>query len=94
MMNFAFVNLDSRPHILPQKKSARQINCARVDLTTIETITIDNETTVDMDDALSLAETESTYEVYIHISDVDALIPKDSEHDKEAFKRHKLIFSY
>ena len=68
------------------------INCARVDLTTIETITIDNETTVDMDDALSLAETESTYEVYIHISDVDALIPKDSEHDKEAFKKGTSLY--
>lgn len=64
----------------------------REDLTKLQTITIDDESTQDMDDALSLVENERGFTLYIHISDVASMIPKGSALDTEAFLRATSIY--
>lgn len=59
----------------------------RIDLRELKTITIDNETSKDLDDAVSLEKIEDKYKVYIHISDVSHFIDLDSPLDLEARKR-------
>lgn len=59
----------------------------RIDLRELKTITIDDETSKDLDDAVSLEKIEDKYKVYIHISDVSHFIDLDSPLDLEARKR-------
>lgn len=59
----------------------------RVDLTAIETFTIDPETAKDFDDALSLTKKEGHYHLIVHIADVAHYVPEDSPLDREAFTR-------
>lgn len=59
----------------------------RIDLRELKTITIDNETSKDLDDAVSLEKIEDKYKVYVHISDVSHFINLDSPLDLEARKR-------
>lgn len=59
----------------------------RIDLREIKTITIDGETSKDLDDALSIEKIEDKYKVYIHISDVSHFIDIDSPLDLEAKSR-------
>ena len=59
----------------------------RIDLREIKTITIDGETSKDLDDALSIEKIEDKYKVYIHISDVSHFVDIDSPLDLEAKSR-------
>lgn len=59
----------------------------REDLRDIKTITIDGETSKDLDDAISIEKIEDKYKVYIHISDVSHFIDIDSPLDLEARNR-------
>lgn len=59
----------------------------RIDLRELKTITIDNETSKDLDDAVSLEKIEDKYKIYVHISDVSHFIDLDSPLDLEARKR-------
>lgn len=59
----------------------------RIDLRELKTITIDDETSKDLDDAVSLEKIEDKYKVYIHISDVSHFIDLDSPLDLEARRR-------
>lgn len=60
----------------------------RLDLTHIETFTIDPDTAKDFDDALSLSQDDSgDYHLIVHIADVSYYVPNDSLLDKEAFER-------
>ena len=65
----------------------KNIESDRVDLRDIKTITIDSETTKDLDDAFSIEKIDNNYKVYIHISDVSHFIELDSPLDLEARKR-------
>lgn len=56
----------------------------RIDLRNIKTITIDGETSKDLDDAISIEKIEDKYKVYVHISDVSHFIDIDSPLDLEA----------
>lgn len=56
----------------------------RQDLRYLEAITIDDEETLDIDDAISLEFSENGYCVGVHIADVAQFIPKNSALDKEA----------
>ena len=47
----------------------------RRDLTDLDVFTIDEASTVDIDDGLSLRQTEDGYEVGVHIVDAAALVP-------------------
>lgn len=59
----------------------------RIDLRNIKTITIDGETSKDLDDAISIEKIEDKYKVYVHISDVSHFIDIDSPLDLEARNR-------
>ncbi|NDD58903.1 MAG: VacB/RNase II family 3'-5' exoribonuclease [Chlamydiae bacterium] len=59
----------------------------RLNLTEIETFTIDPDTAKDFDDALSLAKDELGYTLMVHIADVAHYVPQGSALDKEAFLR-------
>ena len=64
----------------------------RVDLTSLTTITIDAESTRDMDDALSFEHLENGFRLGIHISDVAAIIPSGGNLESEAFSRGTSIY--
>ena len=59
----------------------------RIDLREIKTITIDGETSKDLDDAISVEKIEDKYKVYVHISDVSHFIDIDYPLDLEAKSR-------
>jgi ribonuclease R len=60
----------------------------RVDLTEIESFTIDPDTAKDYDDALSLTKDKNDeFHLIVHIADVSYYVQKDSHLDKEAFER-------
>ncbi|MBM3207208.1 MAG: RNB domain-containing ribonuclease, partial [Chlamydiae bacterium] len=59
----------------------------RLDLTKIETFTIDPETAKDFDDALSLLRDENGFTLYVHIADVAHYVKQSSALDKEALLR-------
>ncbi len=60
----------------------------RVDLRNLKTVTIDNASSQDLDDAFSIEKIDdNNYKVYIHISDVSHFIELDSPLDLEARKR-------
>ena len=59
----------------------------REDLREIKTITIDGETSKDLDDAISIEKIEDKYKVYVHISDVSHFIEINSPLDLEARSR-------
>lgn len=64
----------------------------RADYTGVHSITIDDESTRDMDDALSLEEDGDGYRLYVHISDVACAIPRGSALDSEALVRATSIY--
>ncbi|MEE4111575.1 MAG: RNB domain-containing ribonuclease, partial [Desulfobacteraceae bacterium] len=64
----------------------------RVDLTHLTTITIDGQSTLDFDDALSIETREDHYLVGIHISDVAHVIKKGDLLDQEARSRGSSIY--
>ncbi|MCI5065820.1 ribonuclease catalytic domain-containing protein [bacterium] len=64
----------------------------REDLKGIPSVTIDDTSTQDMDDALSVTRREGNLEVAIHIADVASLVAIDSPLDREA--RHRATSLY
>ncbi len=64
----------------------------REDLTALNCFTIDDATTEDMDDALSLEQHQEGYRLGIHITDVASLIPVNSELDQESAYRASSIY--
>ena len=67
-------------------------NGDRVDLTHLKTITIDGQSTLDFDDALSIELKDDCFLVGIHISDVAHYITKDDCLDKETRARVSSIY--
>jgi exoribonuclease-2 len=64
----------------------------REDLTGLTLITIDGQSTLDFDDALSLETTSDGYRLGIHISDVAHYVRKDDPIDQEARERGSSIY--
>ncbi|MDA8136104.1 MAG: RNB domain-containing ribonuclease, partial [Desulfobacteraceae bacterium] len=64
----------------------------RKDLTHIPLITIDGQSTLDFDDAVSLENTETGYRLGIHIIDVDAYIKSNDPIDLSARERASSIY--
>jgi len=62
------------------------------DLTQLETYSIDDETTEDIDDAISIEELPEGVMVGVHITNVAAFIPKWSLLDEEASRRGETIY--
>jgi exoribonuclease-2 len=64
----------------------------RLDFTHAPTISIDDETTTDIDDAISLESVPGGFRIGIHIADVSEWVLKDSLLDKEAQARSTSIY--
>jgi len=64
----------------------------RQDLTDLYTVTIDDESTQDMDDAISMEKVLGGYNLGVHISDVASVLPTDSILDKEAAYRTTSLY--
>ncbi|PIE69885.1 MAG: ribonuclease II [Deltaproteobacteria bacterium] len=64
----------------------------RQDLTHLDLITIDGQSTLDFDDALSLEKTDDGYRLGIHIIDVAHFIGKGAAIDKAALNRGSSIY--
>ncbi|MBO4897151.1 MAG: ribonuclease R [Clostridia bacterium] len=59
----------------------------RRDLRSLLTVTIDGADARDLDDAISLKETDTEYTLYVHIADVSHFVRFGGAIDKEAFSR-------
>ena len=64
----------------------------REDLTHLDTFTIDDEETVDRDDALSLEALESGYRLGVHITDAATLVARGGHVDREADRRMASLY--
>ncbi|MQF82977.1 RNB domain-containing ribonuclease [SAR202 cluster bacterium AD-802-E10_MRT_200m] len=64
----------------------------RIDLTGLNILTIDEPSTKDIDDGLSIEQTAQGYCLGIHISDVSTLVPLGSMLDQEASNRLTSIY--
>lgn len=62
------------------------------DLTRLEVFSVDDENTQDIDDAISIEETDEGTTLGIHIANVAAYVPKWSSMDDEALKRGETIY--
>ena len=65
---------------------------ARTDLTSVHTLTIDDEHTSDRDDALSVETEDTSVRLGIHIADAGALIPVGGPVDREADRRMATLY--
>ena len=75
-----------------KSKYLNLINERTNDFTALRTFTIDNATTRDMDDALSIERTPTGYRVGIHISDVCSVIAPGSALEAEGLSRGTSIY--
>tara|TARA_Y100001968_G_scaffold326923_2_gene370921 strand:- start:253 stop:1527 length:1275 start_codon:yes stop_codon:yes gene_type:complete len=69
------------------------LNDDRIDLTSLETYTIDDPNTIEIDDAVSIEKEGSEYNIWIHIADPTSYIPFSSELDLLSRKRGITIYS-
>lgn len=67
-------------------------NIQRIDLTSLEAFTIDDESTKDIDDAISLVRADGGFSLGIHITDVASSLPDGSILDLEARKRATSVY--
>jgi len=67
-------------------------DAARMDLTGLATLTIDGQSTLDFDDALSIEDLGDRYRLGIHISDVAHLIPRGDPVEAEALLRASSVY--
>lgn len=72
--------------------SLDESNERRRDLRQLYTLTIDDENTTDIDDAISWEKQEDGYLLGIHIADVSHYIEADSPLDKESIRRFTSIY--
>jgi exoribonuclease-2 len=75
-----------------RKSESLACTSERQDLTALDVFTIDDITTRDMDDALSLESKEFGYRLGIHITDVSAEIDPNSQLDKAVSQRLSSIY--
>lgn len=64
----------------------------RLDLTHLQTVTIDGEDAKDLDDAISLSKEGNLYHLGVHIADVSNYVQGGSALDREALKRGTSVY--
>ena len=64
----------------------------RMDLTHLQTVTIDGEDAKDLDDAISLRKEGEIYHLGVHIADVSNYVQYNSALDREALKRGTSVY--
>jgi hypothetical protein len=83
--------LSPHPSISAKRNVFSEIG--RTDLTSKFAFTVDDDSTKDADDAITIEQTIDGYTLGIHIADVASMIQKDSQLDREAKKRATSIYS-
>jgi exoribonuclease-2 len=63
-----------------------------LDLTSLPTYSIDDEETLDVDDAISITQSQDGIMLAVHIADVAGFVKKGSPLDEEAFSRGETIY--
>jgi len=74
--------------IFSEIRNLAPIDTYAIDLSNMDTYTIDDETTKDIDDAFSLDGDTA----WIHITDIANIVPKNSALDQEAFNRSSTLY--
>ena len=82
--------LEASELLLDSAKKVSETN--RKDLTYLSTLTIDGQSTLDFDDAISIQPRDDGYRLWIHITDVGHFLKKNTPIDKEAFDRASSIY--
>ena len=76
------------------KASPRYYDSTRIDLRDLDTVTIDDASTQDMDDAISVVQpSPGEYRVYVHIADVASVIEPGSVLDRYAAGRGASLYA-
>ena len=77
---------------IPRALDALEADPLRKDLTDLNVITIDGQSTLDYDDAVSLEKTDNGYLLCVHIIDMGFYIKSGDTLDQEALKRASSIY--
>ena len=89
----ALKELESIPNFLSEDEIKLRLKQGGKDLRNEIIFTIDGDDTKDIDDAISIKKLNNgNYELGVHIADVSHYVKKDSELDKEAFKRGTSVY--
>ena len=83
---------DFAEEVLESAASCQPSEEGREDLTGLSILTIDDASTLDIDDALSAERLEDGYRIGVHITDVADLIPRDSALDRAARIRMSSLY--
>ncbi|MGF1478145.1 MAG: ribonuclease catalytic domain-containing protein [Cyanophyceae cyanobacterium] len=96
-----FLRRSSYPINFPQKvlevaqqrlQSSRDPDCDRLDLTHLKVYTVDDESTAEIDDGLSIEVGEASSCLWIHIADPSRLVSPGDELDLEARRRSTSLY--
>ncbi len=92
-LGFSAEHLREAERLLSEAEQELPCDTCRLDLTALHTVTIDDDDTDDIDDALSLeAGASGRPWIWIHIADPGRLIPADSPLDLEARRRATSLY--
>lgn len=90
-VEFDDTTLQSAQHLIVSPRDLFADNVRR-DLTSLSLMTIDGQSTLDFDDALSIEKVGANYRLGIHIVDVGHFVGKDDRIDQEALARGSSIY--
>ena len=76
---------------IPSEVSSKE-SAGRLDLRSLQTVTIDGEDAKDLDDAITLSKEEGIYHLGVHIADVSHYVKEGSPLDKEALRRGTSVY--
>jgi exoribonuclease-2 len=86
------VPVDFDESVMRAAEALRADEAGREDLTALPVFSIDDASTQDIDDALSLERTPDGFRIGVHIADVSAVIPRDAPLDREARRRMTSLY--